>query len=98
WSRAFRVGPKTAMPCTARAMGHGARRGLRMRHARKGTPGTWEVPCVRFAENRYRGREGRPKRPGTSSGTSERLIVPAKPANSPREEPAEGRGRRVMER
>ena|SRR5436190_19949323 len=45
----------------------------------------------------YRQAKGRPKCGGKGGRASERLMVPMKPGNPTRGDPAEGRGRRVAE-
>jgi hypothetical protein len=49
------------------------------------------------AHGRVPPREAHAKRGGMACRESERPIVPTRPGNSPREDPAEGRGRRVAE-
>lgn len=71
---------------------HRPRRGLRPRHAREGSPGTWEIPSPP-GTNRYREAKETERR-GKGGRKSELLIVPMKEGNAYRADPAEGRGSR----
>ena len=62
----------------------------------RGSPRNLGGPAV-SADRWYTRREAEPTRAWKGSRESERLVVPRRPGNSTREDPAEGRGRLVRE-
>ena len=62
----------------------------------RGSPRNLGGPAV-STDRWYTRREEEPKRAWKGSRESERLVVPRRPGNSTREDPAEGRGRLVRE-
>lgn len=62
----------------------------------RGSPRNLGGPAV-STDRWYTRREDEPKRAWKGSRESERLVVPRRPGNSTREDPAEGRGRFVRE-